>query len=918
MLKQITQELDISISSLKSFYNHIIINLMSFIEMCDKFEPVIIQLRKGEKSIGALCNLFKSYRKSIESGNTQFQKAVETFKLELPRESNLDTLSTAFNSLIEYCMKIIHHQSNYAKTISMEIIEPLELFYSQFINSCNEESVKGHSLLREIAKYRERNQKAKEKYYQSCEQLEKIERSERSCFDDNKEKLEKLQKTTSVQRLQVAKNLDIYTANFKELCRSCDKYDAIMPGIMESLQKGNESRIHFIKYTLERHTRSHLKSIECSREVIEDFASIISNINSNIDIRVFVDMHKSKQKPPREDFVKFDQYLLNKDRPAVVEEQVKEEDYEVIESSSVKIGEDPDTELVARVLDHLIPGEEGDIASSGSLDPVYYSRISELLHSPDGRGLFCDLLETKRCQSLLNYSKATQLAALIKSFLTSMMIQEDNDAAVFCKIVVLAHVFYTEDEAGKRNYLTHYLESHAIWQEEFRWIEAIEAATYTKIQTDLEYCKTLPRKKKGLLNIIKDFGKAAFQKDGDEERCEKLAAFMIMGQFNFHMIHLGLPQEISTNIVLSFCKQVELDQERTCNLLAELQANQKINTKHEKYKISLLAREKEKSRWDKMLPIGLALEFLRPDECFELLLVSKSWNLTLRIGIFKKWLLDWNIQPSRKLQLRNMVWVDALKAESRPIDYFSILSQSLLEQHLIKGLCEIIDIDVARSYQGNDLMPPQLLKNILKSYAYYNLEVGYCQGMNYIVGTIYLQVQNEELAFKILVALIDKFQMKNLFISSLPKLKQFFYQLDRIIGLFLPELHEKFKEISICSGHFSSSWFITLYSSILQYKPEVLYKVWDMFILEGWKTIFKVAIAILSKLSRSIVAGKFEDIMVILSNFQMVNGGIDIFDDDFITKVQQVNISNALLRDLESEYEYLKLKASTSSKILYT
>ena len=891
---------------------------MSFSEICDKFEPVIIQLRKGEKSIGALCNLFKSYRKTIESGNHQFQKAVEAFKVELPRENNLDTLSTALNSLIDYCSKIIQHQNNYAKTISMEIIEPLELFYSQFVNSCNEMSVKGHSLLRETSKYRERNQKAKEKYYQSCEQLEKLERSERSYFDDNREKLEKLQKATSVQRLQVAKSMDTYSLGFKELCQSCDKYDATMPGIMESLQKSNESRIHFIKYTLEKYTKSHLKSIESSREVIDDFASIISNINSNIDIRVFVDLNKSSKKPLREDFVKFDQYVLNKNRPVVLEERVKDEEYEVIEASSLKTGEDPDTELVVKVLDHLIPGEESDMVILGSLDPVFYSRISELLHTPDGRGLFCDLLETKRCYSLLNYSKATQLAALIKSFLTSMMMQEDNDAAVFCKIVVLAHVFYTEDETGKRKYLTHFLENHAIWQEEFRWIEAIEAATDTKIQTDLEYYKSVPKKKKGLFNIIKNLGKAAFQKDEDEERAEKLAAFMIMGQFNFHMIHLGLPQEISTNIVLSFCKKVELDQERTCNLLAELQANQKINTKHDKYKISLLAREKEKSRWDKMLPIGLALDFLRPEECFELLLVSRPWNATLRIGIFKKWLLDWNIQPARKLHLRNMVWVDVLKAESRPIDYFSILSQSIAEQHILKGLSEIIDIDVARSYQGNELMPPQLLKNILKTFAYYNIEVGYCQGMNYIVGTIYLQVQNEALAFKILVALIDKFQMKNLFVSSLPKLKQFFYQLDRIIGLFLPELHEKFKEISICSGHFSSSWFITLYSSILQYKPEVLYKVWDMFILEGWKTIFKVAIAILAKLSRSIVAGKFEDIMMILTNFQIVNGGMDIFDEDFITKVQQVNISNALLRDLESEYEHLKLKASTSSKIIYT
>jgi hypothetical protein len=314
------------------------------------------------------------------------------------------------------------------------------------------------------------------------------------------------------------------------------------------------------------------------------------------------------------------------------------------------------------------------------------------------------------------------------------------------------------------------------------------------------------------------------------------------------------------------------------------------------------------------LPIGLAVTFLHPLDCVELLLVSKLWNEQLRVPVYKKWLLDWNLHLVKKNKLRNWVWVDVLKAASRPIDYYNLLSKVLADTSQIKSLAEIIDIDVARSYQGNDLMPPQILKNLLKTYAFYNEELGYCQGMNYVVGTIFLQLQDEDLTFKTLVALIDKFQMKELFISSLPKLKLFFYTLDRIIAIILPELHEKFKEVSICSGHFSSPWFITLYSSVLQSRPEVLYPIWDMFILDGWKTIFKVAVVILSRLSRLIVAGKFEDIMFLLTNFSV---SPELFDSDFINRVQQVNISNALLRDLESEYEHLKLKASSFSKNIY-
>mmetsp|Transcript_14559 Transcript_14559/g.14654 ORF Transcript_14559/g.14654 Transcript_14559/m.14654 type:complete len:115 (+) Transcript_14559:450-794(+) len=114
-------------------------------------------------------------------------------------------------------------------------------------------------------------------------------------------------------------------------------------------------------------------------------------------------------------------------------------------------------------------------------------------------------------------------------------------------------------------------------------------------------------------------------------------------------------------------------------------------------------------------------------------------------------------------------------------------------------------MDVSRSYQHHPQISDQVLKNILKTYALYNPEIGYCQGMNYIAGTLYLQVQNEEIAFKCLVSMIERFEMSELFIHSLPKLKQFFYQLDRLVGILLPEVNESFKEVGLSSAHFSAS-----------------------------------------------------------------------------------------------------------------
>ena len=47
-------------------------------------------------------------------------------------------------------------------------------------------------------------------------------------------------------------------------------------------------------------------------------------------------------------------------------------------------------------------------------------------------------------------------------------------------------------------------------------------------------------------------------------------------------------------------------------------------------------------------------------------------------------------------------------------------------------------------------LDPTVLINILKSYAFFNPEVEYCQGMNFIAGYLYLVFKDEETSFKAL------------------------------------------------------------------------------------------------------------------------------------------------------------------------
>jgi TBC1 domain family member 10 len=155
-------------------------------------------------------------------------------------------------------------------------------------------------------------------------------------------------------------------------------------------------------------------------------------------------------------------------------------------------------------------------------------------------------------------------------------------------------------------------------------------------------------------------------------------------------------------------------------------------------------------------------------------------------------------------------------------------------------------MDVLRSYANEPRVPSDKLKEILKAYTVYNPDVGYCQGMNFITGTLLYCIQDPELSFLSLVGLIQKFHLENLYAPELPRLKLLFLSAGSDSSAQkLPEVYALFKTEMMSSGQFASSWFITLFSVVLQNNQELLLEIWSLFytgkIYLGWmgKVLFK-------------------------------------------------------------------------------
>lgn len=814
---------------------------MSFIDIGDKFDLVAQHFSHGIRTIHCLSAYFQILKKGYEGLTSALERAGLQLARDLPENANMDTLTTALNAMTVHQKRIVEQHLAFTQGMQLEIVEPLEMFLEHFTSTNDTCINNGNFAFSQLTKARSMMTRCKESYYEACAACERVEQL--VDLADSRDVLERAQRNL-IQARTVAKSAsERYMNAVDTVNKEWDDYDKLVPGVMESLQQGDESRIHFLKYTLEKFFRLVQKMNHADCKVYTDLNSIVTNISSSIDIRVFVDglRNKSGSGTQRERFAGYEE--LRKLQKQESEE--KEDDYLRAEGGET----DPETLFVKKVVIGLLPkvhrlsfdspseselSENSDISSyDTAAEPEKLAQMFELLHTQHGRQLFLEVMDSRKYACQLTQLNIGHLASLFMVMLSALQDEGDRDPAVFFKIVMLTQVFYYETDTEKV-YLSLYVSNHPIWAEFSRWQQAIEWATATRVASDRESIQKLQKarytpKSRGVFRALKLFASKlppVFQKDLSEEKVEKSTVFMVLSQFSFYMLNLTLPLDLASEVVLACCYKAHLDSERVCILLAELQANQPEpdnGRKKRKDTIrSLKRREKERLTWSEMLPLGCALVFLNNSELANLLCVSKS----LHRPILELVLLT---RPVSAIA-RSKIWSALLTPYAPSADFHSEL-QALTHQPLSRDIDDVIAIDVIRCFQNSPDITSECLSSLLRAYAHFNPLVGYCQGMNYVMGTLYILHNNESAAFLSMAGLVNKYQMSPLFYTQLPKLKLFFYQLDRLIGINLPTLHKVFTEEMISSSHFSSSWFITLFASLLQKKRDMLLSIWDQFLV---------------------------------------------------------------------------------------
>jgi len=298
-------------------------------------------------------------------------------------------------------------------------------------------------------------------------------------------------------------------------------------------------------------------------------------------------------------------------------------------------------------------------------------------------------------------------------------------------------------------------------------------------------------------------------------------------------------------------------------------------------------------------------------------------------GVPRKWRFRfWQFQ-SRAFQLSRVggglaTYEEYLERSSTrmgsKVSWFSLSQQPGVEGEIAR--------DVTRTFPDRILfrvktgLGRQMLFNVLVALAMYEPRVGYCQGMNFVAGVLIVVAlgfetqrnPTEELAlatnglspekqkrfeshvFWIMVSFLQHFHMHELWRPGVPQLKLRIFQFEKLVSSKLPKLHAHFDSIGLAPDFFASQWFLTLMSYNMDI--EQLVRVWDVFMLDGWKTIFKTGIAILSGAKEQIVHMNLEQ----MTQFFRSSEATSKRDKITLNNAFQVKVSTRELDQLESKY----------------
>ncbi|GJN92342.1 hypothetical protein Rhopal_005372-T1 [Rhodotorula paludigena] len=264
--------------------------------------------------------------------------------------------------------------------------------------------------------------------------------------------------------------------------------------------------------------------------------------------------------------------------------------------------------------------------------------------------------------------------------------------------------------------------------------------------------------------------------------------------------------------------------------------------------------------------------------------------------------------------LRGMTWqlMAAAKDANLEFIYSELLKQSSPhEKSIARDLSRTFPKHAYFSDAGG--VGQENLFNVVKAYSLYDEDVGYTQGLQFIVGPLLLNMPDEE-AFCVLVRLMKAYDLRSHYTPNMPGLQLRLFQFDRLVEELVPSVFLHLLRQGVKSSMYASQWFLTLFG--YRFPLELVSSVFDLVFAEGVEAVFRFAVALLKRNETHLLTLEFEDLIEFLKNglFEVYAPDEDELEQDpnaqykvheFVREALQVRITPMMLDQFGEEWASL-------------
>eukprot|EP01116_Phalansterium_solitarium_P001354 TRINITY_DN11155_c0_g1_i1.p1 TRINITY_DN11155_c0_g1~~TRINITY_DN11155_c0_g1_i1.p1 ORF type:complete len:702 (+),score=224.31 TRINITY_DN11155_c0_g1_i1:155-2260(+) len=227
-----------------------------------------------------------------------------------------------------------------------------------------------------------------------------------------------------------------------------------------------------------------------------------------------------------------------------------------------------------------------------------------------------------------------------------------------------------------------------------------------------------------------------------------------------------------------------------------------------------------------------------------------------------------------------------------------------------------IDLDVNRSARNHIMFverygPGQVrLFNILKAYAVYDPEVGYCQGMADLTALMLMYISDEDAFFMLIRLMQDpRYNLADKMKPGLAGLTHTFDIFDQLLLRHLPRLAAHLDKENIMSAAYATKWFMLAFLDIFCF--QLTLRLFDMFLLDGYDLVYSVAISLFTIYEARLLETKFEGLMKFLHSLDKLT---DLDPDEFIRHIARHRITPKEIRRAEQAVEQQRQEAKSKRK----